>query len=57
MPRSDKDSGRTDFKVALVPTGIKAGVFIGPCGVVITPLLPKAPFKVFSTLKEKDLFN
>jgi hypothetical protein len=41
----------------LVPTGIKAGVLICPCGVVITPLRPRAPFKVFSTLKEKDIFN
>jgi hypothetical protein len=40
-----------------VPTGIKAGVLICPWGVVITPLRPRAPFKVFSTLKEKDIFN
>ena len=31
------------FSVAWVPTGIKAGVSILPCGVVITPLRPSAP--------------
>ena len=34
-------SGNTDLTVALVPTGINAGVLISPCGVVITPTRPK----------------
>jgi hypothetical protein len=34
-------SGKTDFTVALVPTGINAGVLISPWGVEITPTRPK----------------
>ena len=30
-------SGVTDLTVAFVPTGMKAGVAISPCGVEITP--------------------
>ena len=36
------DSGSTVFTVALVPTGMKAGVWISPCGVVMTPLRPSS---------------
>jgi hypothetical protein len=35
------DSGRTDFTVALVPTAMKAGVRISPCGVVMVPVRPR----------------
>ena len=35
------DSGRTALTVALVPTGVKAGVWICPCGVVMTPARPR----------------
>ena len=37
-------SGSTDFTVAFVPTAMKAGVrMIGPCGVWMTPVRPRAP--------------
>lgn len=39
--------------VALVATGIKAGVSIGPCGVVITPALPR-PFFILDFIS-KDI--
>src|SRR6476620_11365132 len=35
------DSGSTDFTVALVPTAMKAGVWISPCGVVMVPVRPR----------------
>src|SRR6478672_8317162 len=35
------DSGSTDFTVALVPTAMKAGVWISPCGVAMVPVLPR----------------
>jgi hypothetical protein len=35
------DSGSTDFTVALVPTAMKAGVRISPCGVVMVPVRPR----------------
>ena len=36
-PSSRIDSGRTDLTEALVPTGMKVGVWIFPCGVEIVP--------------------
>ena len=35
--------GSTDLTVALVPTAMNAGVWMTPCGVVITPVRPSAP--------------
>ena len=34
------DSGSTAFTEACVATGMNAGVWIRPCGVVITPVRP-----------------
>ena len=43
-PSALADSGSTPLTVAFVPTGMKAGVRICPCGVVITPVraIPRA---------------
>ena len=44
-------SGSTALTVALVPTGMKAGVRMSPCGVWITPTRPDRPGSSASTSK------
>lgn len=48
-------SGSTALTVALVPTATKAGVRIGPCGVVITPVRPSRPGSRLCTAKPNPL--
>jgi hypothetical protein len=50
-------SGRTDLTVALVPTGIKAGVWISPWGVVIVPTRASEPSWLDLISKEKPVLN
>jgi hypothetical protein len=52
-------SGRTDLTVALVPTGMKAGVWIWPWGVEIVPTRAKefSGLCLISNEKLKNLPN
>src|ERR1700687_2578326 len=50
-PSSFMVSGRTPFTVALVPTAMKAGVRMSPCGVRMTPARPNRPGSSASTVK------
>src|SRR4029078_11021092 len=45
-------SGRTVFAVAWVPTAMKAGVWMSPCGVRMTPARPSLPGSSASMLKD-----
>ena len=49
------DNNSTDLSVALVPTGINAGVLISPCDVVITPVRPSRPSSFLPTSKLKPV--
>ena len=44
-------SGSTALTVALVPTAMKAGVWMSPCGVWTTPVRPRRPRSSASTVK------
>src|SRR5882757_3143947 len=44
-------SGSTALTVALVPTAMKAGVWMSPCGVWITPTRPDRPGNSATTSK------
>src|SRR5690349_6885961 len=43
-------SGSTALTVARVPTGMKAGVRMSPCGVEIMPVRPRAPSSSLPTV-------
>src|SRR6476469_1779008 len=45
-------SGTTALTVACVPTAMKAGVWMSPCGVRITPARPNRPGSSASTLND-----
>ena len=47
----DMLSGNTALTEALVPTAMKAGVRMSPCGVWMTPVRPRAPASSASTVK------